>query len=246
LGDQQEQLALQVREALQAVADAVAAIEEAGAGSRSAVAAEQSGVDALGGHAGGLEPAMETLIADGGEAPARSLSSRAREVEEELQRLAEDARHFLQDELVASVEQMAAGVREHCDALGDAIAEAGAGMLDSAFAQWESRLDALEAHVAEQAFTASRSHARLVVEWARGECATACRDLVGSVEDAAAQSAVSLEQLGSTLERAGESLRDGAAELVRDLVRAGALADRARRGLDAMDRLLARYTFVGA
>src|SRR4030095_8858352 len=85
-----------------------------------------------GAHARALPPDVESLVADGGEAPAHDLGTRARELEHELAQLVEQTRDFLRDEVVPGVEQMATDVHEACQALRDALADESAQALQAA------------------------------------------------------------------------------------------------------------------
>jgi DNA anti-recombination protein RmuC len=123
---EQEQLRQQCEETAQAVVGAQNAVAEEGAQAQQELSEGRGQLEALREHAAGLDPGVESLAAEAGEAPARSLAERARAREEELDRLVEEARSFIQDEVVGAATEMAEQVRQVCDTLQHSLAEAAA------------------------------------------------------------------------------------------------------------------------
>jgi ElaB/YqjD/DUF883 family membrane-anchored ribosome-binding protein len=149
---EQEAMGTDVEAALQALGDAGRVLKEHGAEARGEIAEARSSVDLLAQRATGLEPGIESLVADGNEASLADLAQRAEEVERDLEQVVADTRAYLQGNLVAALEEMADAVRARCAAVRESLADRTAQALQVAFEKWEERVDQLEEYVATQAF----------------------------------------------------------------------------------------------
>lgn len=246
LREEQEQLAAELRDALQATAEANATVHEDGSRGRASIGDGQSELDALAQHATGLEPGVESLMAEAGETPAHALASRAKEVEEELARILEEARDFIRDDVVSALEQVAGDIRERCHAVESTIAEQRTVALQAIFDAWEPQVDALEAHVAEQGFVASRSHARAVVDWTLEECKTACATHLDAARQVIEETTAPLQELAAAAQLTADSLLGKGGELLAELGSTRDSVGRAVSALSAVQQLLGSYTFVGS
>jgi len=246
LRQQQDQLSAEVREALQATADASGAVQEDGAHMRSEIGEAQADMEALSQHATGLEPGVDALAAEAGEAPAQRLAERAKGVEQQLAQVLEEVRNFIQDEVETALDQIAEDVRERCQALRDTFAEDAPAGLQAVFDDWEAKLDELEDYVSQQGFLASHSHARAVVDWALEECRTVCEEHLEALNGVVQEAVRPLQELAEEIQLTGETLTGDGAELTREMDAARASVARAISGLDSVKELLAGYTFVGS
>jgi len=244
VGELQEAAQRDAQEAVEAVARAGGAVHEDGALARSEIAQAQAGLEGLTTHAGGLEPAVESLVAEGVEEPARALAERAEEIQGELERVFESARDFFQDDVVNGMEQVAEDVRERCNALREMLAAELPSALRATFEDWEAQVDELEEYVASQGFVLSHAHAHEVVEWALSECEAACDAHLSTLESLVAGALRPLEALGEQVREAGASLgslgRDLTGKLDGTLQSAASAQDALRRVAD----VLASYSFV--
>ena len=170
-----EQLDRQGDETLQAVTDAHNALGENATSARNEIGQAAAELDALGQQATALEQAVEPLVQDGIEAPAQALEDRAKELEQELGRLADEVRDFLVDDVVPAIEQATEDVRERCQELHRSLTEDHTQPLQEMFDEWSGQIDKLESYVLEQGYTTSHQHAQDVVEYAMDECETASR-----------------------------------------------------------------------
>lgn len=244
--EQVDQLHREGEETLRGLSEAQDAVVGDGGEARAGIGEGRAHVEALGEHAAGLTPGVESLVAEGGEAPARSLTERARELEQELERTVEEARDFLRDEVVPAVEDMAADVTEACQALRTALEEEIVSGLETAFADWESKATELEEYVSSQSFGASHAHAQAVVEWALEQCRSACQEHLAGL-DGVYQAAIGpLRTLAWNVQESSESLAEGARELVLELDGTADAARNALRALGSVRDLLAAYSFVAA
>jgi hypothetical protein len=244
LHQEQGRLGEEVREALQATAEANGSIREGGSKMRSGVAGEQDDVAALEHHTAGIGPILDSLIAQAAEAPLRSVSSRAHEVEQALAQVVEEAHDFLREDVVSALEILADDVRERCQGVRARLVEEGTVALQDVFDGWEARVDELEDHVSTQGFLASHTHARAVVDWALAEAKTACQEHLDSLGELVGETIHPLQQLGSDLTRAAEVLAGDAASLLVELDDTRAAAATAVAALDAVRELLAGYSFM--
>lgn len=244
LREEQEQLAGEAREALQAAAQARGAVHESAAEARSEIGEGRADLEALSQHAARLEPSVESLVAEAGEAPAQSLAERAQEVEQELARVLEEAREFLQDEVVTSLDRLAEDVRDRCQALRATLVEEGAAALQEAFDEWESGIDELEDYVAAQGFVVSHSHAHAVVGWALDECQTACEAHLEALNALFEETARPLQELATELQRAGDILAGRGTDLISALDGTRESATPGVSALDAVKDLLASFSFM--
>lgn len=243
--DEQEQLASQVQETGQAMVDAQNAVAEHGAEARQEIADAHAQLDALTQHATGLEPGVESLATEAGEAAAKSLAERAHELQQELDRLVEDARNFLQDEVANAANDAADELRQLCQTVHQSLAEAAAEAFKDAYQQWETAVDGLEAYVVSQGYQASREHAHAVVEYAAEECATACATQMDELQQLVTVLESQLKQMAGEVEQAAERLVVHAgAQLLQDLEATHKSAASAVAALDAVKHELAQYSFV--
>ena len=206
LRQEQDQMVADIRDLLQAAADAGAAVREGGAEARSAIADAGAALHALVQRASELEPGLESLVADAGEAPAQRLSSRAQDAQQELASLLEEARDFLRDDVANAVAELAAGAGDRCLDLETLLADKGGEALRSAFDDWDRAVAALEGYVAKEGFLASHPHARAVVEWAMNECQAALEAQVESLAGLVGEAVLPLEELAAQLNRVSETL----------------------------------------
>jgi ElaB/YqjD/DUF883 family membrane-anchored ribosome-binding protein len=243
--EEQDQLAGQVQETGQAMVDAQNAVVEHGAEARQETADARAQLDALAQHATGLEPGVESLATEAGEAPAKSLADRAAELEQELRQLVEEARNFLQDEVAGAANDIAEEVRQLCQTMHQSLAEAAAEAFKDAFEQWESAVDDLEGHVVSQGYAASCAHARAVVEYAAEECTTACGTQMDELQQLVGLLATQLQQMVNDVEQSAERLvAQTGAQLLQEVGATHRSASSAVAALDAVKQQLAQYSFV--
>jgi len=243
--EEQEQLRQQGQETAQAMADAQNAVAEDGAHARDELSDGHGQLEALRQHAVALEPGVESLAAEAGEAPARSLAERARELQEELDQMMEDARKFLQDEVVGAAAEMADEVRQVCETLHQSLAEAAADAFQDAYRQWESAVDGLEDYVVTQGYAASREHARAVIDYAVEECGKACTEHVDEQQQLVGVLQGQLTELAGEVERSAERVvAQAGAQLLQELDTTHKSAAAAVAALDGVKRELAQYSFV--
>lgn len=239
------QLATQVQETGQAIVDAQNAVAEDGANARNEIAEAHAQLDGLAQHATGLEPGVESLAAEAGEAPARSLAERAHELQQELDKLVEETRTFLQDEVAGAANDIADEVRQLCQTLHESLATAMAEAFKDAYEQWESAVADLETYVVTQGYTASRDHAHAVVEYAAQECAKACDTPLDELQHLVGVLATQLKQMAGEVEQSAERLAvQAGTQLLQDLDVTEKSARSASAALDAVKQQLAQYSFV--
>lgn len=244
--EEQERLQQQAQQTHQALTDTQNAVAEDGAEARTEIAQGRSQLEALDGHAAGLEPAVESLAADAGEAPARGLAQRARDLEQELERVVEDARDFLRDEVVPAIEARADDVRQACQELHRLLAEESTAALQKAYDDWESRVDDLEQYVATQGFNASRQHAHNVADYALEQCRTASLQQLDDLQPLLDALGAQLQDLAAGAQRATDALvAQAGAALAQELDGTATSAAAAVGALDAVRALLSSYSFVG-
>jgi hypothetical protein len=247
VGEDQEQLDQRARETLQGLTDAQNAVTRDGKEAQTEIAEGHAQLDALGQHATALEPTVESLAAEAGEAPAKSLAERVHELEEELAQVVEQARDFLRDDVVPGVEAMANEVQERCVELHQELADEATAALQKAFDHWESQVDGLEQHVATQGFQASYQHARDVVEYATEECETASVEKLDALQQIVGVLLGQLKELASEVEQSTNSLVGQAGhDLAQELEHTHAAATQAVAALDRIKQTLAGYSFVEA
>ncbi len=243
--EEQEALDRQAQETLQGVSDAHQAVAEDGAAARTEIAEGHAQLEALGQHATGLEPGVESLTADAGEAPARSLAERAHELQQELERVVEEARDFLRDEVVPAVEHVATDVRERCQELHRELAEEMTGALQQAFDDWEPKVDQLEEYVATKGFQTSQHHAHDVVDYALEECQTACGHQLEDLQQLVGILVTQLGELATEVHHSADTLvTQAGTELAQELDRTRDAGVNAVAALDAVRQRLAAYSFV--
>jgi ElaB/YqjD/DUF883 family membrane-anchored ribosome-binding protein len=242
--DEQEQLRDQAQETSQAVVDAQNAVAEDGAGMRQEIGEGRAQLEALAQHAAGLNPGVESLAAEAGEAPARSMTERARELEQELNQLVEEARDFLQDEVVSAANDAADEVRQVCETLRS-VTEAAGKAFQQVYDDWESTVDKLEDYVVTQGYEASHQHARDVVEYAIEECDTACHQQLDELQQLVGVLLSQLKEMAAEVERSADQVvAQAGAELLQELDGTHKSASAAVAALDRVKSELAAYAFV--
>jgi chromosome segregation ATPase len=242
-----EQLDQQTQETLQAVTDSHNAVGENATAAQNEIAQANAELDALGQHAAALEPAVESLVSEAGEAPARALAARAQELEQELSKLVEEARDFMRDEVIPAIEQVADDVKERCEELHRALAEEHTQALQQAYDEWEGRVDELEDYVLKQGYEASHQHAKDVVEYAIDECETGSLEQITELTQLVGVLEAQLQELATEVARASKDLVDQSGEKLKDeLEQAKGAAAKALAGLDKMKQELAERSFMPA
>ena len=244
LRQEQERLAAEAQEALQATAGARAAVRGAGAEASTEAALGQADLEALSRHATALEATVESLVAESGEAPAHDLAARVHEVERELAQVLEEACEFLREDVTTALGQMADDVRERCHALRSELAEEGTAALQAAYDEWTAKLDELDDMVSAEAFEACQQNADAVVDWALEKCRTAGAAHLDAVEATLEESARPLLELAGELQEASTSLAAMGAELLGMMDGTGEALAAARSALGSVRDLLATFTFV--
>ena len=244
--EEREQLDQQAEETLQAVTGAHNSLAENATAAQNEIAESKGELDALGQQVSGLEPAVESLVAEGGEAPARSLAERAKVLEQEVSKLLTEARDFLHDEVVTAMEQVAEGVRERCEELHRGLVDEAAQALQKVYDEWEDHVDDLEIYVLkEDGYEGSHQHAKDVVEYAMDECETASVNEVEELQQLVVMMQGQLQQMATEVERAGKGLTgESGAALVRELDQAKDAALKAVDALDEVKQELAERTFM--
>jgi ElaB/YqjD/DUF883 family membrane-anchored ribosome-binding protein len=240
-----EQLDRQGDETLQAVTDAHNAVGENATNAHDEIGEAAAELDALGQQATAHEQAIEPLVQDGIEAPAQALEDRAKELEQELGQLVDEAKEFLVDEVVPALEQLADDVRERCQELHRSLTEDHPESLQQVFDEWSGRVDQAESYVREQAYDASHQHALDVVAYAMGECETVSRQRLQELTQVVGLLEGQLQQFATAMGQAGKELTDqSGTRLLRELEEAKEAADRAVRGLDHVRQELAARSFM--
>jgi len=243
--EQQEQLLQQARQTLQQLGEAHEAVGRDGGQAQQELAEGKAGVDALATHASGLEPGVDSLAHDAGEAPAQALAQRAQELQQELAKAVDEARDFLHDEVVPALEQAAQDVHQRCEDLHRELAEEHTQELQQAYQDWESKLGQLEEYVASKSFEASRQHAHDVVDYALDECEKGCTHQLEDLQHVVGVLVTQLQQLAGEAEHAAEALVDQAgAQLLNELDLAHTTGSGAVAALDAVKQRLAAHTFM--
>lgn len=221
---EQEALDTQARETLEGVGGAQQAVSEEGGASRARIDQGTAQLEGLAQHATSLAPAVESLAEQAGE-----------------------ARDFLQDELAPAVEQVATDVRQRSQEVHTALAQEMTAALQQAFEEWAPKVDDLEAYVTGRGFETSRQHARDVVEYAMGECRTACGHSLDEVHHLVGVLVTELAELASGVHVATDALvTQAGADLLQELERARTCGQGAVTALDAVKQHLASYSFMEA
>jgi len=245
LHEEQDRLGQETQQALHATADAQQAVSSTAGETHSEIAQARGQLDGLAHHATALQPNLESLASEAGEAPAHALSQRAAQIEQELTQALEEARDFLGNTVAHGLEQLAHDVRERCQAVRTALAEEAAHQLQAAFDQWEAKVGELETYVKTKGFLASHDHAQAYVDYAAGECELYFQEHLDGVRSLVQGAAGQLQELGSQAHAAAASLvEDGGSRLVEQLEPAQAAAEAAVSVLDGVKDALATRSFV--
>ena len=245
--EEEGQLDQRGEDAVQQLTEAHNDLGENATEAHNAIAQAAADLDALGQKAAALEPEIEPLVHDGVEAPAQGLEGRARELEQELGRLVDEAREFLTGEIVPALEQVAEDVRERCQELHRSLTEDRTEPLQQVFDEWSGRISELETYVLEQGYGASRQHALDVVEYAMDECETASRARLDELTQVVALLEGQLKQFATEVEKTGQELtQETGARLLSELDQAHQAAERAVASLDHVRQELAARSFMSA
>ena len=243
--EDRESLAQQVQATGQAIADAQRAVADDGAQARSEIAQGHAQLESLGQHAAGLQPGVESLATEAGQAPAKALAEEAHALEQDLQQLMEDTRAFLHDEAVPAITQAAEDFHDRCQELHRQLTDEIPSALQETLGEWESKVEQAEQYVASQAFQASRPHAQGMVDYAMSECRTQATRQMDDLQQLMTILTGQLQQFGSEIHAAAEALVDQAgAQLNQGLEQAREAAGQAVGALDAMKDQLGVHGFV--
>ena len=244
---EQDHLSHQMQETARAAHDAQEAIQRDDGELRSETAQGGAHLDSLAQHAAGLEPTLDALAAEAGEAPARSLGERAVEIEQELARLLQEARRFLQDEVGAGLERFTQDVHQRGEQIRRSLAQEATSALQQAFDGWEAQVDDLETFVATQAFAASHENARAYVEWAIEECRENLEAQLDGLKQLGEVLEGQLQELVSEVHQSRQAvLEQGGTELVTNLEDTAQTLASALQALSGVQALLVSYTFLQA
>lgn len=247
VGEESSALGEQAQETLRGVADAHAGVSDDGAEALAEVQRGREQLDGLGQHAASLEPAVDTLATEGGEAPPKALADRARELQAQLEQAANDVRDFLQDDVAEAAEQVASQVREACEGVHRLLAEEMTRALQEGYDDWESQVDELEEQIAAQSFAASHQHASDALEYVVEEWETRSTQQVDKLQQMAALLVTQLQELASGVREAARTLvADVGQDLARELEKTRETAATAVAALDQARQLLASYDFMEA
>jgi ABC-type transporter Mla subunit MlaD len=246
VSDEGEQLHQQVEDTLQALNDAHNGVGENATAARNEIAQANTQLDALGQQATALEPVVQSLVSEAGEAPANALADRARELEQELSTLIDEARDFLRDEVVPAIEQVAEEARTRCEELHRVLSETHTQALQQAYDEWEQRVDELEDYVLTKGYQASHQHAKEVVEYAMEECQTGSLEQIDAVQQLVGLLETQLQELASQVSRAASDLDQNGQKLRDELEGAKDAAVKALAGLDTMKQELAERSFMAS
>ncbi len=243
--EEQQQLDHEVQQAHHATTDTQQAVSTSGAEANSEIAESGEHLEALAQHANALHATLESLATEAGETPAHDLTQRVGQIEEELAHALDEARDFVQNDVVHGIEELGHDIRDRCQALRTSLAEGHTQALKAAFDEWETKVEGLEQYVRTQGFQASHQHVHDVVEYALTECQTAFTQqleqihqmveaLVGQVREVSAEVQGARDTVvvhtGNGLETGLDGTRDSVANALSSL---GSVRD-----------LLAGYSFI--
>jgi uncharacterized phage infection (PIP) family protein YhgE len=191
------------------------------------------------------EEPLDQLVAQGAEDTFESLGERAGEVATDLEQALGEARDFLADEVVSSLEEMQGQIEERLSTLRETLVDECGSAVQAAYDDWSAKLDEVVDKVEEEGFEAAKDHAKEVVEYALDQCAQAhekelerLMQLVQLVEEALDTVKTDVEGHRDNVSQDGkDALDEGVSETKQ------ALAD-ALEALDQVKQLLASYTFV--
>lgn len=244
LEEEQQKLEEQAKETLQGLGDAQSTVAHDGAEARTEIGEARSQLDALGEHAKALDTAVESL-AQAGEAPAKGLAEHARELDQQLTKLFEEARDFVHDEVIPAIETVATDVRTRCEALHKVMAEELPTSFQESFDDWEAEVDKIEQELATETFNASHPHANQCVEAALEECETACGHQVDELKSLVGVLVAQLQELATDVGKSASSLvAEAGADLVKELGQVQTAGAAAVAALDNVKQTLASYTFL--
>ncbi|MET0556610.1 MAG: hypothetical protein ABW221_26465 [Vicinamibacteria bacterium] len=247
LGEESSALGEQVRETLQGVADAHAGVADDGAEALVEVQRGRDQLDGLGQQAASLEPAADTLATEGGEAPPRALTDRARELQAQLEQVANDVRDFLQGEIAEAAEQVGNQVREACEGVHRQLADEMARALQEAYDDWESQVDELEEEIAARSFAASHQHVTDALEYVVEEWEARSTQPVDELQQVAGLLVTQLQELAAGVRASAQTLvAQVGYDLTRELEKTRESAATAVAALDQARQLLASYDFMEA
>jgi uncharacterized phage infection (PIP) family protein YhgE len=245
LHEQQDKLGQESQQALHAAADTQQALADGASEAHAELADGRQQLEALAHHAAGLQPNLESLAREAGEAPAHALAQQAAQIEHELEQALDEARDFLATDVVHGLEQLAQDIRERCQQLRTTLADQAAHALQAAYDEWQSKVEELEQYVSTRAFDASRQHAHDVVDYALEECQTAFTQQAEQTHQAVEALVGQLQALAAEAQRSAEAVvAQAGKEVAGELDGTHEAATTALSALGSVRDLLARYRFV--
>jgi chromosome segregation ATPase len=218
-------------------------VEGAQAAAEAEIAGSRDELLALSEHLRSLEPALEPVVASGGEAPFTALRAQAEGVRAQLEQAVADAGAYLQD-VGTELGTLARDVEERAEALRAHVAEECTAQLQAGFDAWQANVEQLEELVRAK-LDELPVNAREVVEHAMGECVAGHEEELDRVLALMPQIEQALADLRSTIEETATDVGEEALGALDD--RFGSLGQSITRTSDALDavrEVLASYTFV--
>ena len=200
-------------------------------------------VAALAEHLRSLEPAVESLVTSGGEAPIAALRQLAESVREQLEQALGEAGDFLQD-VVTELGAVAQDVEERSEALRAHIAEECTEQLQNGFETWQGNVEELE-ELVKGKLEELPANAREVVEYAMAECVAGHEEELDRVLALIPTIEQEIEQLKSTIDETATDIGEEAlGALTERLSSVSQSITTTTEALDRVKQLLASYTFV--
>jgi hypothetical protein len=200
-------------------------------------------VAALAEHLRSLEPAVDSLVASGAEAPFAALKELAGNVREALETAvaeAADVLHLMVTDLGATAQ----AVEKRSEALRSHIAEECVQQLQDGFDTWQGNVDELE-ELVKAKLEELPGNAHEVVEYAMTECVTGHEEELERVLALVPQIEQALEDLRGTVEETTTDIsEEGFGALSDRLGTVSQSLTRTTEALDGVKDLLASYTFV--
>lgn len=191
-----------------------------------------------------LEPETDELMAQGVEAPAKSLLEQAEEVKEDLEKALTETAEFLENDVISGLQETGEAIRERAQRAREAL-EAKSEELQVTYDEWERRLLELEGLVEEQGFRAAQDHVREVVDYALAECAKDHQDELGELVEIVDVLEGTLGELVSEVEVQAERIEDDGREPLEErTVDTLETLTAAQQALERVRDLLASFTFV--
>jgi len=243
--EQRQHLGQEAQQALHATSEAQQAVASSASEAHSEIAEARTHLDGLAHHATALQPGMESLATEAGEAPTHALAQRAAQLEQELTQALDEVHDFLSNTVAHGLEQLAHDIQERCQAVRTTLAEQAAHALQAAFEEWESKVDGLEEYVKREGFLASHDHARASVDYALGACQTDSEKQLDQLHQVVDGLGGQLQELASEVQRSAEAIvADTGSELAGRLEDMHQAADSTLSALGSVRELLASRSFV--